>query len=433
MKRAVLAVLFTAVAAQACAPLSLSPRLTRRYAARAFAQADPTTPPVRLSVFATAVPRSASETVITSLAERGQAEMVRAMALRAETPQSIAEAMALPIRRPVPVPGQRDLTQVTRRLVFSVDNESLEPADRISMARIRVVLGDGARFTGWDRITTRFDTVDLGSIEAGQSHEVGAELGLTLPVLSAASSVSSSAGSTLNEEVNLRQRRVALTGALAEGHAVLSQQGASGIDLTGNVTADFEIAARRLSDPRVTVAEFPQAGGRPNCEAGPRLQAQWLRVPASGPVRANVYLDYVLRRVTRGGETVSESDDVVVFTSGRDSVMNVVVVPGDALEHAVFQVRMRTGVGAQPGDPMVLVTGIASGTTPGPVSLEFAGYADAMGMLAWLRGCEGRAAGYTLSLQGSGRTLSKAEVEHLYIWRFPLQPPPSPGAPAPVP
>jgi hypothetical protein len=419
MKHLIWAIL-AATTLQACAALNMQPRVTRRYASATFLPAAVPAPAVDLSVFATTVPRSGTETVITNLSDRGQAELIRAMVSRTQTAQTLAEAMAYPVRRPTPLPGLRDLTELSRRLVFSIDNGSVQPADRVSTARIRVILRDSARFTGWDRITTRFDTVDLGKISTDQSRSVGAELGLELPVLSAAPSLNVSSENALHEEVALRQRRVALTGALGDGVAVLTQQGAAGIDLMGNVTADFQLSAKRHSDQQLIVGEYPQASGLPECAAGPRLQSQMVRVPQPNAISADVYLDYVLRRVVRGQATVTESDDAVVFEPGRDSVMNVIVVPGDMLQPAAF--TLKVGAGSD-RDPTLHVTGVPSGINAGAVTLRFPTYENAMGMLAWLRGCKASAVGYTLTVGFGGPVLTESDLGRMYVWRDPLAPP----------
>src|ERR1043165_4798954 len=119
MKRIILALLAATTLLQGCAALG-KPQVTRRYASATFLRPAVPVPAVGLTVFATSVPRAGTETVITNLSDRGQAELIRGMVARTQTAQSLAEAMAYPVRRPTPLPALRDLTELSRRLVFSI-------------------------------------------------------------------------------------------------------------------------------------------------------------------------------------------------------------------------------------------------------------------------------------------------------------------------
>ena len=332
--------------------------------------------------------------------------------------QAMARALAIPIRSASATPSFRDLTRISRRLVFSLDNRSPGPANRISEARIYVYPLDGTRFVSWNRIENDYQTVDLGKLNLSQERSASAELGLALPVLSATPSVSASAGSTLQEETLLRQRRTALTGALTPRQAMLLQQGGTGIDLTGNVTADFELAVPRGGDQTVFVASLPAV-----CEQQPSFDRQTLRYPAKsavpgrdtlGPetVLFGVELRYVLRDVLRGHETLVEGDDSVVFREGVSRVDTVAVIPSEALRFAVFELRMHdTGT--------VMIQGATPGGTAERVApLQFATFEEAAAMLTWMRHCKVAAVVFPLTVEG--RRLQGDDAQRLHVWRTPV-------------
>jgi hypothetical protein len=426
MKRLTILLVLALQATAGCSALNRAdPVVTRRYAARQFVRED--TPRVRITVFAVPVPAPASsETVLTSLAPEAQAELVQLMGSRTENQgaRSLVQALALPIRGESSAPSFRDLTRMSRRLVFSLDNQSPEPSARVSQARIFVQpLGD-TRFVSWNRIENVYETVELGKLSLSQGRSTSAELGLTLPVLSAAPKVSASAESTLGEEVLLTQRRTALTGALTPTHAMLLQQGGAGIDLTGNVTADFEIAVPHGGDHTVFIPVLPMSGGAPACGTQPSFNRQTIRYPASGggaapdSVRVDVTLEYTLRDVRQGHETITESDDFVVFATGVSRAQGVAIIPAEALRFSVFELRM--GDGRQQQRPTsgaaVTIQGASGGGSQGRISpLEFATFEEGVAMLTWLRKCNTAAVGFPLLLDG--RPLMDNELPRLFVWR----------------
>lgn len=419
MKRLVTVLLLSMQAALgACGALRGSDSMVlRRYTSQTRVMED--TPRVKITVFALPVPApAAAERGITNLSPDAQAELVKVMATRTPDggPQGLAEALAIPIQGTSSTPSFRDLTRISRRLVFSLENQSAGAADRISEARIYVRPADSTRFVSWNRIENDYQTVELGKLNLTQERSSGAELGLTLPVLAATPSVKASAGSTLQEEMMLRQQRTALTGAITAGHAMLLQQGGIGIDLTGNVTADFDLVVPRGDERTVFVAPtLPDS-----CAQRPTFNRQTIRYPAARtigadtlplPVKLNVELRYVRRVVQRGHETMMEGDDHVVFKEGVDRVDSVVVVPGEMLRAAVSEIRLN--------DTTVWIEGATqSGTIDRVAPLQFARFEDAAAMLAWMRRCEVGAVQHPLF--AGLRPLSGKDALRMNIWRVPL-------------
>ena len=424
MNRLMILVLLLVVqgAAAGCTALGGSRTVvTRRYAAQTEVRDE--TPTARISVFALPVPAApATETALTSLGAEAQAELVKVMAARTQSggAQSLVQALATPIRGASATPSFRDLTRFSRRLVFSLENQSSGAANRISEARIYVRPAAGTRFASWNRIENVYETVDIGKLSLSQERSAGAELGLAIPVLAATPALNASAGSTLQEEIQLRQRRTVLTGVLGPEEAMLLQQGGTGIDLTGNVTADFEFVVPHGGDETVFIPSLPAA-----CEQ-PSFNRQTIRYPARSSravraaeqdsggldtVRVDVELRYTLRDVPRGHSTITESDDHVVFRRGADRLRGVAVLPAEALRFSVFELRM--------GEKTILIQGATqSGTTERTVPLQFANFEDAAAMLAWMRRCTMGKVGHPLF--AGARELAGDDAKQLSVWRRPV-------------
>lgn len=400
-----------------------APDPTRRFAGYDSVRHPPSAPPlVSLTVFAIPVPGGEGPRGILNLTERGQAALVSAIAAKPDGAQPLAEALALPFAPAAGPSRVVDRSVVNRRVVISVENLSEEPGDRVSRARVRIRLPYDSDmspvFRGWNRVENQYQNIDLGKLTSTQKSTTSAELGLTLPVgpASAAPSISSGSENSLQEEVTIRQRFASLVGTLTPKEATLIQEGYTGVDLTGNVHADFEIALPKF-DELVYAFNYTATAGAPDCGKRPSLRAFVVRRPHwRDAVRAEIELDYTLRRIRNGRSTLIESDDSVTFVRGTYPLRNVLLVPQEDLSVAVFRLLYPA---AAAGDPVVLK--VEDRTTGGgdPLrDLKLASYEDAFRLLAWLQRCNAAIPGYPLQLNGRG--LTAADVRRLQIENRPV-------------
>lgn len=395
-----------------CAALGRTePVVLRRYAAHRVVPDSASS--VRITVFALPVPAGPSTaTVLTSLSPEAQAEMVKAMAERTGgDARALVQALALPIREASSTPSFQDRTRISRRLVFSLDHSSRGAADRISDARIIVRPVNGSRFVSWNRIENPRETVDVGKLSVSRERNAGAELGLALPFLSAAPSLSASAATTLQEEMVLRRQRTPLTGTLTATEAVLLQQGDIETDLSGNITADFDMVVPQGGYYTVFTASFPDTcGGAPSFN---RQTTRYALADSGGPapVEVNVELQYTLRHVPAGDRTLPEGDDMAEFRKGTDTVGLVSILPGETLHFSVFQLRI--------GEQTIEIEGAAPSAGINRRNLlEFGTFEEAVDMLTWIRRCTVAKLGYPL--WAGGRALTDADRGAMHVWRAPV-------------
>lgn len=393
-----------AAALAGCVPPRVTPEVSRWYASRTFV-AD-TQHRVGISAFSVPVPLPAGSAAnISSLEGAGQAALVAAMAARTSTPASLSRALGTPIHSEDAPPIFEDRSVIRRQLVFSLERRSQVP-DRISRARIRVLLPEGNQFVGWNRIENQYEMKELGSLSVTRTRGSSAELGLTLPVLGATPSVSSSAETMLQETQQLDWRIPVLLGALTAHEAVLLQEGAPGRDLTGNATANVEIALRRGGDAIVLTTSASPADP---CREGPGLQTRIVRyAESSDSLKVDVVLNYDLRHVREGDTTEPEGDDSVEFAAGADTLHGVVVVTPEELRFGVYQLRLGNAV-VQADSPE---------GSPVRGALEFAGYEDAAAFLGWLRRCGVRPPG--LRLMAGLAPLTARSTDQVYVWLQPM-------------
>lgn len=379
--------LVLAVMAAACSPF-VSPRAAKRHVRMTVIRQDTISVDslrrwanwVDFSVFSLSVPPPPPSRDLFSLAGEGQAAFIQAMAAQlkeregAVLPQALASAI-----QQERLPTMRDLGLVKRRVVFSVENRSTSPADRLVAVRLRLRPDqDSVRFLNWDKLATVHEVIDLGSLTFGQTVTAGAELGAALGALTP--NLSTSGQSTLQEQIPLRQRVVPVSGTLMDREAILIQQGGPGQDLTGNVIVDLEMQLPTRPSQTITFVTSPgESDAGIDCSKKPVFRQQVVQIPAGAgrDITGTLIAEYTIRRVRSGHVTLHEGDDEVFHLQGVDTVSKVTLIPSRDLI-----VRMWSLVDAG-GTPL-------QARLQGQTKLEllqFAGYEDAMRLANWIGQC----------------------------------------------
>ena len=392
--------------ASACAPL-LGPRAAKRYVRMAVhGDSVPTREDwVDVSVFSLPIPPASTARDLFVLAGEGQAAYIEALAARAKEGASLPQAFAAPIQQDR-LPAVRDLNLVKRRMVFSIENRSNNPADRLVSIRLHL-FPDSVELLNWDKLATAYDVIDLGSLTFGQSATMEAGLGATLGPL--APTLSASGTSSLQEQIPLRQRVVSLSGTLNSNRATLLQQSGNGRDLTGNIVVDLEMRLDSSESPKpVTFVTSPgESDNAMDCAKRPIFRQQTVLAPRRGgrPVKGRVVVEYVLRHVLSGHETLHEGDDEVVYLHGRDSTA-VELIPARELGVRVW--RIHENVDGQ--------RHLLHGRRPGQSRelLQFDSYEDARRVVSWIAEC-GAAPMSRFALMVYERSLADGEKPRLRI------------------
>jgi hypothetical protein len=322
-----------------------------------------------------APPRAESQPSILALSPQGQKALIDALS-NTQSASNLFSELAQNFARD-DSSSLVDKTKFHKRIVVSVADDPqamLHPADRIS--DITITLSDlkNARFESWDRFSTQYDTVDLGKLSLAQTSQLALKLSGQAPAPAAAGgSIDYTASHNQNEEVSLRQRYVVLTGTLTEDRATLTEQGVVGIDLIGTSTIDVDVTVPALAGGEHTVA-LGALSERSKWLPQNKITLNWqeLRVPRTcDPVTFMLSARYVIRRVQRNADTITESDDKVVFLSGNTSAIEPIeLITSGELKSLVWHLVSRGG------DEVGLLEG------GGP--LHFGSYDSATQFLTWL-------------------------------------------------
>jgi hypothetical protein len=423
----------TLVAAVMLSTSCTSPQLTRRYAAAEFPPGETASTEVALSLFAMDVPAASTQTTVLSLGERAQAALIKELSTKVTDARALLNALASPITKPTPPERVIDRTIVDRRVIMSIDNQSLRPSTRIHKATIILSLETPAgatssvtpaAFKSWSQFTTKYQTVNLGSVTFTQGNEVG--LGVKaappqIPTLEGTGQVR--ATRNMEESLSIHPRYVETTGVLTPKEARLVQEGAFGIDLSGNMIVDVTIS---VGSPAAgdhdfidifTFARLFDPTGKPNPAGTIEIDTQtikFVKATACQPVQAKAELRATLRQVQGGDQTLMEGDDkalypqIIATMQHQDKERGFELVPAEALRVSVWYIANAR--------PSRLHVTRASGHEE---ALFFGSFDEANEFLLYLRALPGNSlppvGGRPLSLDE--KPLSKHELQGLQVER----------------
>jgi hypothetical protein len=364
----------------------IGPKLTRRY--KTMTPKTGANNSATLTVFALEVPPESSQSNVFNLSERGQAALITSLKDKTDSPKALLGAVGSPIAKPPQTPSVINLTKFKRRVVFSVENNAIQtPADRLMQATIILRLPpDKSNFVSWDRFASKYEIVDLGKLTFTQTNELNFDIKTVPPGISSIitnADASNKATRSLVEEVTLKQRYVSFTGSLTPSAARIVQQGVVGIDLTGNVAIDLDIAVKENPARPVvlTPSNLFDDKDNPTSPDAVKFLTQELIVPAdqANPIEAQATLDYIMRHVVKGDSTIIEGDDEVTLASGATSSITVSLIPTSALEFSIYWLidpvtKNVMHISKRPG-----------GCSIGNVEpMKFLTYEDAAAFLSWL-------------------------------------------------
>lgn len=325
----------------------MSPKLTRHYG-----MVDETVVSdgeLSLSVFPASPKADEQAPLITTLTERGQAELIRSVAARMPDGSDASALLALLGKPPVAIPeacGWANKTSLKKRVTLTVLGKFGRPADRVDRLEFRFSREPGARyeFASWDKFDSVYGSYDLGTAKYTQSRKLtlgrsdsdtrnlADEAGSVVKGLSAGYE----AADGLEENMRYAIRRLSVGGALEPSRATLVQEGGPYINLLGSSSAVFTLKLNLNEDPSpVHAFEFKQ--GRktaPDAVLASRCQARypisrqeiWVQVDGSA----------LKRLALHHHDTISEGDDAVRFESQAFKAERVRLATKDDLKVEFF-------------------------------------------------------------------------------------------------
>jgi hypothetical protein len=400
-----------------------TPHLTRRYASLDAGDSAGCggTPTITLSTFVMDPERAVSPAAAW-LTDRGQEALITGLSAKAGSANDLLRAVGSPV-----VPAEdRALTversRFKRRIIASVASANFGPADRLQRLALRLELVETAdvKFVSWDKLVTKYESIDLGKLKFTQGSTIDAKTDLVtgakeIPGIGLAYKNTQ----TLDEEIQLRRRWNAVTGELSDSKATLVLEGEIGIDLTGNIAIDVELESLTATEePFFRFGNLRQPGGALTPAADVSVSPRFVRIAAQRKdVNVRTSADYVIRHVTGGAATLMEGDDHVKLVSGSVALPAASkLVPKGMMAFDVYSLQVQGG--ANDGRLLNLFT-------PGQV-IMFESFEAALDFHTWLRDSWAVAAVTTVGRAplhlGRGVALAQADVAALGIIRTHVNP-----------
>ena len=306
------------------------------------------------------VPTISNQYVLT---DHGQAAYINALsALKPKDFDALQSNLFPDVSGAEKAPSNIDNTTFSKRLLFTVLNNSPYQADRITKLSIKVHLqpsNSNIKILTFDKIITEYQTVDLGSINLSNSLTLGASANYGITGKTTSSTIgNSSTTTTLNsdgssvvstnpltttgseldpalvaglsatythtyaEQANIKNRYIALTGYIKDDVLTFDEESISGVNLTGNIISDIKFKITTKSDIYTYNASGLITDSKPSTPEKVKIKA----IPvyeAALPGELSLPVDYELtiRHVlnTKGQKTFAEGDDKVSFYTKKGS------------------------------------------------------------------------------------------------------------------
>jgi hypothetical protein len=332
----------------ACTP---TPKLLRHYD-RLDTQANTDAPQtsLKISTFAVSPKQNPSSALISQLSEKGQAELIKAVAGRLSNtakPADLIASLSEPAKAKERPCGWADQTSVSRRIAVTLHGSLAKPADRIDSLTVTLTLpGDSiASFTSWDRFDSAYASFNVGSATLKQSRKLTINRDETetrnLP-LSAGTDVNvfkftPEISNELNESAAYSVRRLSLGGALSEKKAELIQEGGPNVNLFGTSVATVSLRLDAQESLQQVFRLTLTKDSKPAAPADVAIERCLANYPKRAePIKATVAGTAILRDVQSEDGTVSEGDDVVKLRQMPIAASNLDLVDSATLEAKLY-------------------------------------------------------------------------------------------------
>jgi hypothetical protein len=311
------------------------------------------------------------------LSDHGQQAYVTALSEKEKDADKFLSKISLPLERAQPKTGD-DRTNFMRKLVFSINNETKKPANRIDRIKLALTLKapDAIRFSTWDRIVTNYQTVDLGKLTLGATTSFALSPEITTEAGASGTLGSVSYEKSRQEEITVKDRLV-ISGTLTDAKAILFEKGVSGMDLSENLVAEIEFEAIDIAG--TALIKFDNLFKEDDKPETDQKKIKIIETSAYYPnlqadIKGDLEYDFVFREVMTGEKTIPEGDDEVVFQRGHGKVSDITLIKKSDYANKTWRIS----------DGKNFVHILFKGRKD-PVVIDFSAPEDAKAFLRWVK------------------------------------------------
>lgn len=306
---------------------------------------------------------------IFDLSERGQAAV-----LANKTNDQVSEILNKKFLLDPPKKGKTvDLTNRNIRITFSISRKAnyaikgFNAYDRIENLKYNFQLDQSVdplvKFTKWDKYTTEYGTLDIGTLEYNRSFS--ANLDITGKIAANSSSKeskkiddnnstenSTSFGPELSgiaktgysnsskENQSIKQRYIQLTGTFGERKFNIHQQGTRETELAGNVSIDLTISLPKDEVLIASLSNLFDENNLPKPSNQVKLDINRYFVPDINKIPNDISgvlsYDYAVRHIEKKANTFAEFDDKISFITGSRQSNEIIIKKQDLIVPVYF-------------------------------------------------------------------------------------------------
>lgn len=211
------------------------------------------------------------------------------------------------------------------------------PADRIEYLKItlRIPGSPGLKFTGWNKFTTEYGSVNIADVSFSRSIEINGSGLFSSDRKVTAGEIAAEGKYIANrkEDQEILYRYLKLNGRINNNEIEMEEEGTREIDLTGNIAADISLEFERFPEVLTEISGIRDSTGHLNSAESLAVQHTDAIVPGMENIKDTIFaelkMDYVLRNVLRGQKTFPEWDDRVKYYTGSVSKMITLFTSAD--------------------------------------------------------------------------------------------------------
>lgn len=353
-----------------------NPKLTLRY--KKLVNDPPVNAEVTngIEIFASArdIQIAAPQTSQYVLTDHGQAAYINAVATKAKDLDELQSNLFPDVSGFDKAPSVIDNTSFTKRLLLTVLNKTPYEADRITKVSIKIDLNTNVsnlKILTFDKIITEYQTVDLGSINLSNTLNMGATASYGIAGKVSGSTGGGTSITTVNndngnivtgspvttngveidpsigvgvsaaynrsyaEQINLKDRYIALTGYMKGDSLTFDEESVTGVNLTGNILSDIKFRFTNFANTRsYNVSDLTSNG---KLQDANKIKIKVLSVfepTIPNDLKLKVNYDITIRHVInkKGQRSNTESDDKIAYYNVKKStIMDITLVTKDEL------------------------------------------------------------------------------------------------------
>jgi hypothetical protein len=306
---------------------------------------------------------------IFDLSERGQAAV-----LSNRTNDQVSEILNKKFLLDQPKKGKNvDLTNRNIRITFSIGRKTnykekgFNAYDRIEDLKYDFEIDNSidpmVKFIKWDKYTTEYGTLDIGTLEYNRSFSASLDITGKIaantslkenkkiddnnstesstsfgPELSGTAKTGYSNSSKENQSI--KQRYIQLTGAFGERKFNIHQQGTRETELAGNVSIDLTISLPKDEAFIASLSNLFDESNLPKPSSQVKLDINRYYIPDVNKIKNDITGDlsyeYAVRHIEKKANTFAEFDDKISFITGSKKSNQIIIKKQDLIVPIYF-------------------------------------------------------------------------------------------------